>query len=497
METRSAVQLSSTKFIFACAIAACAVAILGRSVVFPNWLIGIELLLTVFSLFIFGSIRYRLDKNALTYGAFLVIAATFGTMWWPTSAVRSEMLLYGAPALWKWVHPYLLTLHGWDQLVHADTMLFILGLTFFVAAISQTQLLNQMAFFILAKTRGRIFPTVALLAAVVSLVSGILDGVSMIGLMIRTLVIVLALAGAEAAIVIYAVIISTITTTVCGMWLAYGEPPNLIMKSNLHPHLPDSFFLQYCLPIAVASYIVVFLNLGRRMRTLQAKNIERPADLSSKPLRKAQQVGLISFLPFMGLLIWHAIDHEVPLFWSSFVGAAVSFIAIHHLPDAVARAWKEALHEYAEYLFLFPLFLAVTFLQKTGFFDLTTSLLNHATEHVGVAHAAYGQFVGATVLSSVLDNNVVADFAGRAIQHFNLNVLHLFAMAQIAGYAVGGCWTHIGSAQSVVAYAFINKNVKTGFTPFEWIKAITPVIAEIFLLASLLIYVAAWVGGHL
>ena len=37
--------------------------------------------------------------------------------------------------------------------------------------------------------------------------------------------------------------------------------------------------------------------------------------------------------------------------------------------------------------------------------------------------------------------------------------MHLFAMAQIAGYALGGCWTHIGCAQSVVAYAFIQRDV--------------------------------------
>ena len=55
--------------------------------------------------------------------------------------------------------------------------------------------------------------------------------------MIRTLVILLFLAKAKGDHVIYAVMLSTVVTTVCGMWLAYGEPPNLIMKSNLHPHL--------------------------------------------------------------------------------------------------------------------------------------------------------------------------------------------------------------------------------------------------------------------
>ena len=42
-------------------------------------------------LFVFGSFKYRIDKNALTYGALIVIAATFWTSWWPRSALNSQM----------------------------------------------------------------------------------------------------------------------------------------------------------------------------------------------------------------------------------------------------------------------------------------------------------------------------------------------------------------------------------------------------------------------
>ena len=33
--------------------------------------------------------------------------------------------------------------------------------------------------------------------------------------------------------------------------------PNLIMKANLYPSLGNAFFLIYCAPVAVASYLVV------------------------------------------------------------------------------------------------------------------------------------------------------------------------------------------------------------------------------------------------
>ncbi len=47
--------------------------------------------------------------------------------------------------------------------------------------------------------------------------------------------------------------VCTAVTTICGIWLAYGEPPNLIMKANLHPHLDNAFFLRYCAPASPAA----------------------------------------------------------------------------------------------------------------------------------------------------------------------------------------------------------------------------------------------------
>ena len=61
-------------------------------------------------------------------------------------------------------------------------------------------------------------------------------------------------------------------------------------------------------------------------------------------------------------------------------------------------------------------------------------------------------------------------------------------MAQIAGYALGGCWTHIGCAQSVVAFAFIQRDVDERYTPVQWIRDITPVIVKILLALTALIY---------
>src|SRR3569832_258439 len=56
----------------------------------PN-VLGAEVLLLILALFIFGSIRNRIDKNALTYGALPIILVTFFPIWWPRAPLREEM----------------------------------------------------------------------------------------------------------------------------------------------------------------------------------------------------------------------------------------------------------------------------------------------------------------------------------------------------------------------------------------------------------------------
>jgi hypothetical protein len=583
------VMLSGRKFLIACAILAAVILGFGRLVALPPWLLAAEVFATILGLFLFGSFRYQIHKNPLTYGMLLVILATFCGL--DSSEWHIEITQQG---WWHWARHHLLSFHGLDDLVHADTMLFILGLTFFVSVIAQTRLLEGITFFLLRRYRGAILPTVISVTAVVAFSSGILDGVSMIGLTIRTLVIILLLAAAPTAAIRYAVMVCTAVTTICGIWLAYGEPPNLIMKANLHPYLDNSFFLRYCAPAAVASYLIiawqlrknlggqrvrletmdvidanaedvrflqatrhgevitpvelveghttdlgdqadpilqrlrrgeslgialvregvpettrkkllghfvsedlaetldrhyVFDSVGRHQEALEAeKSVDETLLAHGRRRRLAQKVGALALLPFIALLIVHGINHEVPLFLASFAGFTVALLGIINIPKMRSLALRDARHEYAEYYFLFPLFFSITLLTKAGFFDQLKSLVQLGIEAVGHGHVAFAQFLGCTFLSAILDNNVVADFASRALHGLDVSILHLFAMAQIAGYALGGCWTHIGSAQSVVAYAFIQRDVDERYTPVQWIKEMTPVIIQILVLITVLIY---------
>jgi Na+/H+ antiporter NhaD/arsenite permease-like protein len=588
-DTADTVMLSGSAFIAGCAVAAAAIAIAGRSAPMPVWLLGAEVMATILGLFILGSFRYQIHKNALTFGMLLVIVATFWAL--PTSEWHVAIAQSGLAA---WLQHNLLSFRGLDDVLHADTMLFILGLTCFVAVIAQTRLLEGLTLRLLRHLGGAIAPTVIAVTAFVAFVSGFLGGVSMIGLTIRTLMIVLVLAAAPTAAIRQAVMVCTTVTTICGVWFVYGEPPNLIMEANLTPLLGNGFFLRYGLPVAIATYLVVAWNLrqslqGERIdvgrmdiidaraedvRFLQARRhgevlttvelvegesaqlgpqseavlsrlhageslgialvragvpvatrrkllghfvSEELADMLDRHYvldaagdhrgaleaqsavdatlrdmahrrRRAQLAGAVALIPFVGLLAAHGLNQGIPLFLSSFAAFAVALVGIGGLSKMRTLAFRDARQEYAEYYFLFPLFVSITLLTKAGFFDVLQRVIHSGTQSLGYAHVAFLQFLGCTFLSAILDNNVVADFASRGLHHLDASLVHLFAMSQIAGYALGGCWTHIGSAQSVVAFAFIRRNVDEAFTPVQWIREMTPVILQMLGVIAVLIY---------
>jgi hypothetical protein len=71
------IMLSSTKFMLGCVSGALAVLVAGRAVALPRWILAAEVFATIFGLFLFGSFRYQIHKNALTYGMLVIIIATF------------------------------------------------------------------------------------------------------------------------------------------------------------------------------------------------------------------------------------------------------------------------------------------------------------------------------------------------------------------------------------------------------------------------------------
>jgi Na+/H+ antiporter NhaD/arsenite permease-like protein len=591
------VEIPASRYFLVCLILAALAGVLTWNAPAHPDVLAAEVFTTIIALFLFGSMRYRIDKNVVTYGALPVILVTFWPMWWPQSQLRADWEAHGGSALWEAIQHNVFTIHGLEKLIHGDTMLFILGLTFFVSVISQTRLLEAISMNILRIFQGGVLPTVLVIAALVSFASGILDGVSMIGLTIRVLVIILVMAKLDYHAIEFIVMVSVVLTTVCGMWLAYGEPPNLIMKSNLG--LDDAFFLTYTMPMAVLTFVIVamfiyrwlrrltiplagldvlernvadvrFLQASRKGEVQEVEDIleayaarlgdkaerintlyheghhpisamfraevdeatihsfitdymdkefvapvsayyqhrhkrDQPEELEKEVLeedvierlledvrlqkRAAQFWARLAFIPFIGLLIWHARNHDVPLFIASMAGFMFAFVGIFPYAKTRRLALHDATHEYREYLFLFPLFLSITMLTAVGFFDQLKALIEHGVATLGHAHVAVIQFISTGILSALLDNNVVADFASRAID--GMEHMFLFAAGQVAGYAAGGSLTHIGSAQSVVAFAYILRYIDPTFTPLGWVRAMWKLVLTITVALTIALYITA------
>ena len=211
----------------------------------------------------------------------------------------------------------------------------------------------------------------------------------------------------------------------------------------------------------------------------------------------AGMLPVLAALPFGVLLVLHALNHNLPVFLAAFAGFAVALAAIWNLPEMRAAALRAGWREFSEYLFLLPLFFSISLLTRSGFFGQFQQLIEIGSRTMGPASMALAQFFGSSVLSALLDNNVVADFAARAIQGLPTALILLFSMSQIAGYALGGCWTHIGSAQSVVAYAFIRRDLDPRFGPLQYVRAVSPLLAMMAVVLTLYICVVAYVtsGG--
>jgi MFS superfamily sulfate permease-like transporter len=93
------IHLSVAQYLIGCLVVATLLFWAGKSNPLPSWLLAVEVCATVIALFVFGSIRFRLDKNALTYGAVFVIVATFLGGWWPNSDLKVAYQSEGAGAL--------------------------------------------------------------------------------------------------------------------------------------------------------------------------------------------------------------------------------------------------------------------------------------------------------------------------------------------------------------------------------------------------------------
>lgn len=90
------VKLSSVKFLACCLALSLIILVIGQFYPFSSGVVAAEVLLMILLTFVFGSIRYRIDKNAITYGMAIVVSATFWKIWWQTSFLCHSVGVNGA-----------------------------------------------------------------------------------------------------------------------------------------------------------------------------------------------------------------------------------------------------------------------------------------------------------------------------------------------------------------------------------------------------------------
>src|SRR5262245_178186 len=98
------VMLSGRKFVVGCLGAAVGALMAGRVHPLPLWLLAAEVFATILGLFLLGSFKYQVHKNALTYGMLLVIVATFCGL--ESSAWHRQIAEAG---WWAWARNHLLS----------------------------------------------------------------------------------------------------------------------------------------------------------------------------------------------------------------------------------------------------------------------------------------------------------------------------------------------------------------------------------------------------
>src|SRR6185295_19032265 len=117
-------------------------------------------------------------------------------------------------------------------------------------------------------------------------------------------------------------------------------------------------------------------NAGRYEEAFRAElAVDEVLAATAGKRRRAQLIGASALLPFAAMLVIHSVWPGVPLFLASFVAFAAALPAIAQIPNMRNLAVREARLEYAEYYFLFPLFIAITLLTNAGFFDVMQHLV--------------------------------------------------------------------------------------------------------------------------
>lgn len=201
---------------------------------------------------------------------------------------------------------------------------------------------------------------------------------------------------------------------------------------------------------------------------------------------KSRRLIIASGILLILLLAVHAFLPVIPSWAPTVAAGLLAIVAVQ--PNARRYILGQTRHNMAETLFLIPIFLTISELNRAGAFEyLGKSLL-----HLGSPSATgMGILAGSAFFSAVADNVAVIDVLTNLIVHHA--EWAFFALAAIVGTALGGFASPIASVQAVIMSTILRRVATVSFG--RWV-AITARWFLILLAATLLILLAMHVIGQ-
>lgn len=269
--------------------------------------------------------------------------------------------------------------------------------------------------------------------------SGILDGVSVIGILLTVFLVLRP--GIEGAM------IASIVTSVGGFWAAWGEPPNLIMKFGLG--IGNQFFLGW---LGIPAFVTT---LWLAWCARDASGLSR-TDPEHAKVNSVSGTQLIPVGVFIALLLAHASYPGIPLWITPWCGILVAtIIGLVSGKGYLSNAARLGFGEWKGYLFLAPFFVQAACVRELGALDWLRDLLSMIGTHPTVGVLAV--FVVTVFLGAMLDSSSVAQILVLSFHGllFTESLRGAIIAAGLSGFAIGGAMTPIGSMQSAVTNQFL------------------------------------------
>jgi Na+/H+ antiporter NhaD/arsenite permease-like protein len=252
-----------------------------------------------------------------------------------------------------------------------------------------------------------------------------------------------------------------------------GNPQNMLI--GVTSGIPFTRFLLLLLPVALVSIIVLFITVfifyRKHMRVdFQVDRLQHQtlSVMSGQPTPAARKKLLLFTLPVFGLTV-------VCLFLSSFIGVAVSIIA---MAGGVAAILFSGIRpskliktiDWSLLLFFCGLFIVIGGAQKAGVLDIFLNTLSVQSDIAGIVSVN----VFSALVSQVVSNVPLVMLVIPVIQNIPGDVLWI---SLAAGSTLGGNATIIGAvANIIVVEQAYSQGVKLGWWEFSKVGIIVTVL---------------------